>query len=96
MGQNLLDVSVCFCRASIRVEFTLALRPSLQMASQSLRDCSDAAALVSSILIHPVSHAPIKRLQSTDIVHTESIQCFGYPYFGLRIKEGICELFPFS
>lgn len=82
--------------ASFRVEITLALRPSLQMASQSLRDCSDAAALVSSILKHPVRYCPIKRRHNTDIVHTESVQCFGYPYFGLRIEESVCELFPFS
>ena len=49
MSQNLHDISYLLARPLLQVRVTLALSPSLAMASQSFLDCSDAAGLVSSI-----------------------------------------------
>ncbi len=96
MSQNLCGLSTQHCEPLFQGKITLALRPSLLIASQSLRDCSDAAGLVSSIWAYLVGTLLSKKaIHSTNIVHPKSVQCFGYSYLGFGIKESICELFPF-
>lgn len=58
VSQNLrmqLDTNSNFGARDPRSEHTLALRPSLQIASQSARDCSEAQGEVSSIYNRSVS-----------------------------------------
>ena len=78
-----------------------AFNPSLQMASQSLRDCSDAAGLVSSIYGLTSSAMASQRprrptLGVPHIVHAEIVKRFGNLNLLLRIKKGIGKLLSFS
>ena len=76
---------------------TLAFNPSLQIASQSALDCSDAAGEVNSILIPSVSMCSKHRIQNmTHVVNTKIIQSLGDLNLLLGVKEGIGELFTFS
>ena len=73
---------------------TLAFSPSLQIASQSALDCSDAAGEVNSILIPHVSVVlafPSARV--THVVNSEIIQSLGDLNLLLGIEEGIGKLF---
>lgn len=36
------------------------------------------------------------RARQLDILDTKIVKCLGYSYLGLRVEEGICELFSFS
>lgn len=74
----------------------LAFNPSLQIASQSSLDCSEAAGLVNSIFEqHQPIHFP-KFGRMTHIIHTEVIQ--GLRDFDLlfRVEESIGKLFSLS
>lgn len=76
---------------------TLAFNPSLQMASQSALDCSDAAGEVNSICIHHVSMCAVCLFPYvTHVVNTEVVQGLGYLNLLLSVEEGIGELFTLS
>lgn len=82
----------------------MAFRPSLQIASQSSLDCSDAQGLVSSIYngsqkpslacIHPKSPTP--SVVQTHVVHTKLIQSLGDLDLLLGVKKGVGELLPLT
>jgi len=76
---------------------TLAFNPSLQIASQSALDCSDAAGEVNSIYANCISRRLEFVIQSvTHIVNSKIIQRLGNLNLLLSIEERIGELFTFS
>jgi hypothetical protein len=76
---------------------TLAFNPSLQIASQSALDCSDAAGEVNSIYANCISRCPVYMIEfMTHIINAEIIQSLGNLNFLLSIKECIGKLFTFS
>jgi hypothetical protein len=76
---------------------TLAFKPSLQIASQSALDCSDAAGEVNSIYANCISRCLEYVIPFvTHIVDSEIIQRLGDLNLLLRVKEGIGELLTLS
>jgi hypothetical protein len=77
---------------------TLAFKPSLQMASQSALDCSEAAGEVNSIYANCISRF-LKFVvfhSVTHVVNAEIIQSLGDLDLLLRVEKGICKLFTLS
>jgi hypothetical protein len=76
---------------------TLAFNPSLQIASQSALDCSDAAGEVNSIYANCISRCLEYAIPLvTHIVDSEIIQRLGNLNLLLRVEEGIGELLTLS
>ena len=76
---------------------TLAFNPSLQIASQSALDCSDAAGEVNSIYANCISRRLKLVIQSvTHIVNSKIIQRLSNFNLLLSVEEGIGKLFTFS
>lgn len=77
---------------------TLDFRPSLQIASQSSLDCSEAQGLVSSIYNEQIGQytcpetSPTLSREMTHVVHTEIIQSLGDLNLLLGVEESIGEL----
>jgi hypothetical protein len=78
---------------------TLAFNPSLQIASQSALDCSDAAGEVNSILIPSISIYSKKKnciQDMTHIVNTKIIQSLSNLNLLLGVEEGVGKLLSLS
>jgi hypothetical protein len=76
---------------------TLAFNPSLQIASQSALDCSDAAGEVSSIYVDCISRCPEYVIQPvTHVVNTKIVQSLGDLNLLLGVEEGIGKLLTLS
>ena len=76
---------------------TLAFKPSLQIASQSALDCSDAAGEVNSIYAKNISRSHEYVIQFvTHIVNSKIIQRLGNLNLLLGVEEGIGKLFALS
>jgi hypothetical protein len=76
---------------------TLAFKPSLQIASQSALDCSDAAGEVNSIFNNFISMFPEFVVQCvTHVVNAEIIQSLGNLNLLLGVEESIGKLFTLS
>lgn len=82
---------------------TLDFNPSLQIASQSSLDCSEAAGLVSSIYrrcqysVHCLAPLLLLLCMSlTHIISAKIVQSLRNLNLFLGVKEGICKLFAFS
>lgn len=72
----------------------LAFKPSLQIASQSILDCSEAAGLVNSIYERYQNKGSSEQVgRMSHIIHPEVIQGFGNFDFLGRVEERIGELF---
>jgi len=74
---------------------TLAFSPNLQIVSQSILDCSDAAGEVNSIFIKLYQHVSFHVYASniTYVVHTKIVQSLGNLNLLWKIEEGIGKLF---
>lgn len=74
------------------------LTPSLQIASQSRLDCSDAAGLVSSMSI--LESVWIRRrtcaAEQGRTVYTKVVECLGDLDLGLKVEVGVGKLLAFS
>lgn len=77
---------------------TLDFNPSLQIASQSSLDCSEAAGLVSSIYVgHQLRSRRTDLIRKvTDIIRSEVIQSLCNLNLLVGVKECIGKLLPFS
>ena len=75
------------------IQHTFAFRPSLQIASQSILDCSEAHGLVSSIYRLPsVAVSGLEESAMAHIVNPKVIEGLGDLNLLLGIKKGVGEL----